>query len=643
MEKSLQADSTVLTRFLDRMMGLISVVAVLGMLTGAVVIVCDVLMRWFFGTAIIALNEIMSMVFAIAVSATLASGVVRDSNLRVDLLAAQTGTKVRAWLYVIGMILMTLVFAILAWRIFGTAEKMFSQGRATIILELPLAFVHYVVSGFIGLAAVVQALKVIQGVKTALNTSGDERSTKPVIILLWVLFLSVSGVALYGFFDFDGMASFVRGHPGLSVIIAFLFLWLGILAQLHLAGVMGMVGLVGASMFVGGGSAANVYAQDAMEFMMNSQVATLPLFLMMGSFCFCAGISDDIYAIANAFLGRIRGGLAYATVAGCAGFGAVSGSSVATAATFGRIALPEMKKHGYSPRLAAGSVAAGGTLGALVPPSGAIILFALLTEESIGRLFVAAMIPAVLALLLYFAAIFITVRMHPEYVPDHQDVKVLKISETITKAFPVILLFVVVIGGLYAGFFTATESAAVGAVGAFLVALARGRLNRKSLLSVLSETTLTTALIYGLIFGALIFSFFVGIGQAAEFATQWIASFDVAPVVILICLLVFYLLLGSVMDSFAVMVITIPVVTPIILTLGYDMIHWGVLMLVIVEIGMITPPFGMNLFILKSIDPDSKLSDVLYGVVPFIMADIVKLILLIAFPVLSLWLPNSMG
>lgn len=299
-----------------------------------------------------------------------------------------------------------------------------------------------------------------------------------------------------------------------------------------------------------------------------------------------------------------------------------------------------MKRRGYAADFASGTVAAGGTLGALVPPSGAIILFALLTEQSIATLFVAAMVPAFLAVLLYFAAIWITVRRRdvqggaPAPAP---------IGPALIGALPVALLFGAVIGGLYGGVFTATESAAVGAVGAFLMALLRGRLNRASVLSVMSETTATTALIYGLIFGALIFSFFVNMGQAPDLVTRWIAGIDARPVLILAALLVFYLALGSVMDSFAVMVITVPVVTPLIIGLGYDIYYWGVLMLIVVEVGLITPPFGINLFVLKSLQPGVGIGQVMRGVLPFILADIVKIALLVAFPAIALWLPSTMS
>ncbi len=362
---------------------------------------------------------------------------------------------------------------------------------------------------------------------------------------------------------------------------------------------------------------------------------------MRGSFAAAAGVSDDIYRLAYSVLGRVRGGLAYATVAGCAGFGSVSGSSVATAATFGRIALPQMIGRGYAPGFATGTVAAGGTLGALVPPSGSLILFALLTEQSIATLFVAAMLPALLAILLYFAAIAVVVRMRPQAAPLMEAAPE-PVLPALIAAFPVIVLFAAIIGGLYGGVFTVTESAAFGAAGAFVLALVRGKLNRRRFLSVMSETSATTAMIYALIFGALIFSFFVNLGQAPDLVARWIGDLRAAPILILLAFVLFYLLLGAVMDSFAVMVITVPVVTPIVLGLGYDIHFWGVLMLVIVELGLVTPPFGINLFVIKSLYPDVPLRTVMSGVAPFIVADLVKIALLIAFPAIALWLPSTM-
>jgi tripartite ATP-independent transporter DctM subunit len=615
----------------------LSALAVLGMLCGALVIVADVLLRWLAGSAVVALNEVMGQVFAMAVALTLPAGAVGRVNLKVDLLARHFGPHLTRGLAVTGSALLALFFAILAWKTWGLAVKYHDQGRQTLLLQWPLAPTYFVVSIAMGVAALAQVRNAVHDASLPQTLAGR---TSPLGVAVIATFVLLLGAALvWALTDLRGLSAFAQTKPASFVLLAFGLLWLAVFSQIPLAAVSGLIGLGGTALFIGAPAAGNVMAGDVGEFLSNAQVATLPLFLMMGSFAVAAGISDDIYRLAHALLGRVRGGLAYATVAGCAGFGAVSGSSIATAATFGRIALPQMKARGYAPSFASGTVAAGGTLGALVPPSGAIILFALLTEQSIATLFVAAMVPALLALCLYFITIWIVVRRSELHDVSSDQTPLLP---ALRAALPVALLFGAVIGGLYGGIFTATESAAVGAVGAFLLAAARGRLSRDRFLSVMAETTQTTALIYGLIFGALIFSFFVNMGQAPDMVTNWIGSLDTRPIIILATLVVFYLLLGAVMDSFAVMVITVPVVTPLVTGLGYDINYWGVLMLVVVEVGLITPPFGINLFVLKSLQPEVGIGKVMRGVLPFVLADVVKVALLLAFPALALWLPGTM-
>ncbi|MBZ0129156.1 MAG: TRAP transporter large permease subunit [Rhodobacteraceae bacterium] len=631
-----------LNRWAEKATGLVSVVAIAGLLIGASIIVLDVTGRWLFGTSIVALNEMMSSIFAMAIAATFPAGATNRVHLKVDLLAHVTGTRLTAWLHLAGSVLLTLFFSILAWRIFDLSIRYLEQGNATSLLHLPLWPVYLVVSVLMAATALVQFLHVVNDTRAAIATSGDRRSHVGVLVCMTALAVIVFAGLGWAIWDLKGYSGFVAGHPGTAVGFAFAVLWLGVLAQLPLATVTAFIGIAGTLAYVGTPAAINAFSGDSIRFLRDEQVVTLPLFLIMGAFSVAAGVSEDLFRLGNALLGRFRGGLAYATIAGCAGFGAVCGSSIATSATFGRMALPSMSRLGYAQSLSTASVAAGGTLGALVPPSGAIIMFALLTEESIGALFMAAMIPAALAILLYFCAVFIMVRLKPELAPDVTIGAPGEFFHALRGAIPVVVMFGIVIGGLYGGLFTATESAAVGAVGAFLLALGRGKLNRSSILQVFSQTTATTAMIYALIFGGLMFSFYVNLGQTPDMVSAWIASLDAKPIVVLIILIIIYLLLGSVMDSFGVMIITVPVVTPLILHLGYDMLFWGVLMLVVVEIGMITPPFGMNLFIIKSLDPEVRLSTVMKGVLPFILADLVKIALLVGIPALSLWLPSTM-
>lgn len=623
--------------------GVISVIAICAALLGALSIVIDVMSRWLLGTSVFALNEIISIIFAVAISLTLPAGAANRVNLKIELLSHLTGPKLAAWLKFIGSLMLMAFFLILAWRLWGLAIRYAEQGRATSLLQLPLAPTYFAMSLAIGAAGIVQIFNAFDDYKSARLVTDSGRSHFIVRVLVTGMAVIVGGIALWGLSDFESYSMYVLMNPGKASLIGFGILWIAVLLQLPLATVTAMIGVGGTAAIIGSSSAMNTFAGDASAFLRNGQVATLPMFLIMGAFAVAAGVSDDLFRLGNAILGRFKGGLAYATIAGCAGFGAVSGNSIATSATFGRMALPAMAKAGYAPGLATASVAAGGTLGALVPPSGVIILFALLTEESIGALFVAAMIPALLAICLYFGAVYAIVKFNPDAAPPADTTSGSSdLLDALKGSSPVIAMFAVVIGGLYGGLFTATESAAVGAVSAFLLAFFRGRLTRNTMLRVFSETTATTAMIYALIFGGLMFAFFINLGGAPEMVSAWIASIDARPILILGLLIVIYLLLGSIMDSFGVMIITLPVVTPIVLDLGYDMLFWGVLMLVVVEIGMITPPFGMNLFILKSIDPDVKLGTVMRGVVPFIIADFIKIILIVAIPALSLWLPSTM-
>jgi tripartite ATP-independent transporter DctM subunit len=354
-------------------------------------------------------------------------------------------------------------------------------------------------------------------------------------------------------------------------------------------------------------------------------------------------MSDDMYRLGHVLLSRRRGGLALATIGGCAGFGALTGSSLATAATIGRVAIPEMRARGYSPALATGCCAAGGTLGPIVPPgSGPIIVFALLTEASIGQLFVASVGPAILTILFYFITVMVYVRVAPGSAPQTREREAGELREAAIRCIPAGILVSAVMGGLYFGIFTDTESAAAGAVGAFLFAAWRGKLRLGAFWSVMAETTATTAMIYALIFGAQIFSFFVGVSTLAHIATAYVGSLNWSPLAVIAVILLGYLMLGSLMEAFAVMVITVPIVTPLVLSLGYDLVWWGIIMLIVVEVGMIHPPLGLNVFVLKSILPDVPLWTIYKGVAPFCAMDLLKLILMVLFPAITLWLPSTM-
>jgi C4-dicarboxylate transporter, DctM subunit len=427
------------------------------------------------------------------------------------------------------------------------------------------------------------------------------------------------------------------------VVIVFVAMWLMTLVLIPIAAIMGIIGVVASSLFIGLMPSLAAASNEVTDFLGNLQMATLPLFLMMGSFAAVADISVDVYRLAHVLLGRLRGGLALATIAGCAGFGALTGHSISTTVTVGKFALPEMQARGYSEAFSTGVCAAGGTLGALLPPaSGPLILFALLSDASIGQLFVAAVGPGLLAVVLYLATVAIYIRLWPEAAPVRVKNETVELWPAFAACGPAFLLFGSVLGGIYFGVFTATEAAAVGAVEAFLCALFRGKLKGRAFWGVIAGTTASTAMIYGLIFGAQIMSFFVDITALTETATAFLAHLDWRPISIMAVILVTYLLLGSVMESFAVMVITVPVVTPLITHLGYDVLWWGIINICVVETGLIHPPLGLNVFVLKSIQPEVSIWTVYKGVFPFVIADLVKLVLLVLFPAISLWFVTTM-
>jgi tripartite ATP-independent transporter DctM subunit len=620
----------------------IAFLGVLSMLIVAALTIVDIGGRWIFNAPLPALNEVVAEVFAVGVAACLPSGLAQRVNLTVDILGHWIRGRLAAWLGAAGAVLLLVFIALLAWRIEVFAQALAQQGRITIILRWPEAPFMHGVAALLAAAAIVQLVVAANTLRKAAALPPDADGSRAPLVT--VLCIAAVVVALIGWAatDFGGLSRLAQDHPALSVLVAFLLLWAFLLGMMPLAAVMGMMGLAGAALFIGVDPSLSAFGTEPAGFLTNSQVAVLPLFLMMGSFAATAGLSDDIYALAHALLGGFRGGLALATVGGCAGFGAVTGSSIACAATIGRIALPEMRARGYEPGLTTGCIAAGGTLGQLVPPSAPIVIFALLTEASIGQLFIAAVGPAIVAIAFYLVTIALFVRAAPGSVPERVGIARADLCRAAHRSVAVMILFVCVIGGLYTGVFTATESAAVGAFATFVIALLRGRLRGGAFWQVMAETTATTALIYGLIFGALIFSFFVGTTALPEIATELVGGLNLPPLGVVSLLLAVYLMLGCIMDSFAVMVITVPIVTPLVTHLGFDLIWWGIVMVVVIETGLITPPFGLNVFVLKSMTPDVPLGTIYRGVIPFVAADLFKLVLLVLFPAIALWLPSTM-
>jgi tripartite ATP-independent transporter DctM subunit len=440
-----------------------------------------------------------------------------------------------------------------------------------------------------------------------------------------------------------------------SLIAFAAMLTLVIAVRMPIAFAMGLVGFVGFGLmtsFSGSLAMASIITYDTG---LNYGLSVVPLFILMGNFVSRAGLSDELYTAANAFLGHRRGGLAMATVVACGGFSAVCGSSLATAATMSKVAMPSMRKYGYDEGLAAGSIAAGGTLGILIPPSVILIIFGIMTESDIGLLFIAGILPGLLGVLLYLVAVVVTVTLKPEKGPRGERFSWPQRLQALWGVSGVLALFSLVIGGIYGGIFTPTEAAGIGASGAFFIALFRRRLNWESLLATLVESARTTAMIFVILIGAEIFSNYINIAGLPELLSAWVVSFDLDAIAVIMLIMLVYVILGAVLESLSMIMLTVPVFYPLVVGLdlgGYSdalmdpemaLIWFGIVVVVVTEISLITPPVGLNVFVLKSMLDDVKLSTIFRGVTPFWMVDIVRLLTLILLPGLVLWLPNLMA
>jgi tripartite ATP-independent transporter DctM subunit len=412
------------------------------------------------------------------------------------------------------------------------------------------------------------------------------------------------------------------------------------LAGLPLAFAMGVVGFFGLAILRGWNPALASAGTLMYETGFSYTLSVVPLFILMGNFVSRAGLSQELFRAAYAFIGHWRGGLAMSTIVACAGFGSICGSSIATAATMARVAYPSMRQFGYSDRLATGAIAAGGTLGILIPPSVIMVIYALMTEVNIGAMFAAGLIPGVLATILLMLAVAWQTWRDPASGPPGQRTPWPQRLRALRGVWGVVVLFVVVMGGIYGGVFTATEGAAIGAFGAFVFAAARRALSWRALFEILTESARTTAMLFGILIGALIFANFVNFTSMPDDLKQFVSQFDVHPMAVIVAICAIYVLLGTAMEELSMILLTVPVLFPLVVHLGFDPLWFGILVVVVVEIGLISPPVGMNIFVLKTLLPDVSTGTIFRGVTPFVVADIIRLGILIAFPVLSTWLPN---
>lgn len=593
----------------------------------------DVLSRWLFNAPLSGLYELSGLVTAIAVCGCLQASLALDRHVSFSLLEQSVRDprpiRASASVWTLGFV------ALLCWQVAAVASDHAAGGETSLILGVPTAPFWWLAAFFIALAVLVQgivALSNIFALRKAIfvgNAGGwllPTGSVAAALLLLW------------------GLDSGTIADPLPQALAGLAALYALIVASVPIAVAMGVVGLFAFATLTTPAAAFSVLGSEATAVLSNMDLAAIPMFLLMGGFAIRAGLASDVFRLAFAFLGHRRGGLCYAAIASCGGFGAISGSSLATTATMGQTALGEMRERGYATSFISGTIAAGGTLGALIPPSIVLIVYAVLTDLPIRDLFIAAAVPGVVAVALYFLAVAVSVRMKPSLAPPSERHSREERWAALMGCWRAAALFIAVIGGLYGGVFTTHEAAAVGAGLAFAMALLSRRLTYKALFDLLLETTANTAMIYLIIIGANVFGYFIAITQFPQELGALITGAAVSPALAIFILIILYLILGSVFDTMAAMLVTVPFIAPLVVGLGYDPMWWGILTLVVVEVGMITPPIGMNVFVLKGVVGDSvDLGTIFQGVIPFLAADAVRIVLLALFPAFTLWLPRQFG
>ena len=431
------------------------------------------------------------------------------------------------------------------------------------------------------------------------------------------------------------------GYISVGILVLLLF------SGLHIGVVMGLIGFFG--MVYLSGWTAGLGALKTVPwatYFTSYDFSVIPLFVLMGEFCFHGDISGDLYSAAHKFLGGLKGGLAMATIGACAAFAAVSGSSMATAATMSTVALPEMRKHNYDMGLATGTLAAGGTIGILIPPSVIMVVYGMITQTSIGKLFLAGFIPGILQALMFIAVIGFLCWRNPILAPTGEKSSWMEKIISLKGTWIVLLLFILVIGGIYTGWFSPTEGAAAGAFGAFLFALARRKLPWKQFVGSLMETVRTTGMIFFILVGAMLLGYFFAVTRLPHEISVVVSGLAINRYVIWAGIVVLYLFLGCIMDSLAMVLLTVPILFPLMCGpggLGFDPVWFGIMIVIVVEMGMITPPVGMNVFVIKGMAQEVPTYTIFKGILPFLYMDLVEVALLTALPVIVLWLPTVLS
>jgi tripartite ATP-independent transporter DctM subunit len=594
----------------------------------------DVLSRFLFNLPVIGSIEGTEFLMVLTVFLAIPYAAAKNQHITIDALVTKLPERERLILESITLFLGVVLFSVVVWESIQYCMLMMKMNRVTAVLRVPIAPFALVVTFGSLLFSVVLALDLVQKLKERIRNR--RQAFVNALIGLIIGLLLYWGPAWARLLPWR-LEPLTVGVIGMAVLFLAFVSGLPIFISLILVGFMGMNYLRGpmAGLSIMGSSPYNTVAQY--------NFSVIPLFVLMGEFCFFSGLGKDLYNMAYRWVGQLPGGLAMGTVVACGGFAAVCGDSMATAVTMGTVTLPEMRRFKYDPRLAVGCVAAGGTLGVLIPPSLAFILYALLADQSIALLFISGILPGILLIALFMVTTYLIAWRDPKAGPPGPETNMREKIASLKGVWATLLLFALVIGGMYAGVFTPTEGGGIGAFGALLIGVVRRRLTFKDILSSLLDAGKISAVCISVLIGANIFGYFLAASMLPMELANYVSQLTIPPLVVLIIILIIYMFLGCLMPAIPMLVLTVPIFYPVITALGYDPIWYGVLMVLMFEMAVITPPMGINVLALKTVAGDIPIETMFRGIIPYLFAMMACVGILIVFPDIALVLPRLFG
>jgi tripartite ATP-independent transporter DctM subunit len=586
----------------------------------------DVFFRYVLNSSIAGAVELNEVMLILVVFFSVAQAAARKDHVRVELLVSRLPLRVQT---VFNVVSDTGVFGLsflIAWQAALFALDKWQKGLTTAVLSIPIyPFIILFALSMI-LFCLIILLDLIKEIKMLIAAQGG--ISTGIIALICVMVI-VAGLA-WVIAATDRLPSMTAGYIGMVLLVVLIF------SGIPIGFVMGLIGFGGMAYLTSLGGGLGLLSNVPYATTNSYTLCVVPLFILMGSFAFYTGLSRDMYSTVNKWLGFFPGGLAMATIGGCAGFAAICGSSLATAATMGTVALPEMKRHKYDMALATGCLAAGGSIGILIPPSVVLLIYGILTNLPISDLFIAGILPGVSQALFYMVTIYIVCKLDPSKGPPGEKHTFREKMISLKDTWGILALFLLVIGGLYLGVFTPTEAAGIGAFGAFVLTIIKRKLSWSLLKNSLGDSGATTAMVFMILIGAMLLGYFLAVTRIPFQLSDFVASLPVNRYVILCLIMIIYLVLGCLVDSLSIVLLTVPIFFPVIQSLNFNPIWFGVLVTRVSEMGLITPPVGMNVFVIRGVAKDVPMYTIFRGIVPFLIADFLHLALLIAVPQLSL-------